>query len=227
MRYDLFMLEAAAPPPFPPPATVPPAAATREQWLLSAVDHLRPAFLAQGVSVPAAVHVSIGFPSTGALARRSRRIGECWPAEASCDGLHHLFLSPLLAEPLPILATLVHELVHAAVGLRARHGPPFRRLALALGLRGRMTETTAGPELATQLADLAARLGAFPHAGLLANPDRKKQTTRLQKVACPGCGYTVRVTARWIAAGLPTCPCGTAMRLNGLAGGNIAASATR
>ncbi|HEY6324210.1 MAG TPA: transcription elongation protein SprT [Thermoanaerobaculia bacterium] len=209
------MLVAAAPSPIPPPATV--LVPTREQWLQSAVDHLRPVFLAQGVAVPPAVHVSMGFPSTGALARRSRRIGECWPPEASRDGLHHLFLSPLLAEPLPVLAILVHELVHAAVGLRARHGPPFRRLALALGLRGRMTSTTAGPELAARLAELAAGLGAFPHAGLLANPARSKQTTRLRKVACPACGYTVRVTAKWIAAGLPICPCGNAMWLNGLA----------
>jgi hypothetical protein len=203
----------------PAPASTPtPATSTREQWLLAAVDHLRPAFCDHGVPLPAALHVSVGFPSTGALARRRRRIGECWAAEASRDGLYHLFLSPLLAEPLPVLATLVHELVHAAVGVRSRHGPPFRRLALDLGLRGPMRATTAGPELAARLAELAARLGTFPHAGLLADPGRRKQTTRLRKVACPSCGYTVRITAKWIAAGLPTCPCGGAMRLNGFAG---------
>jgi hypothetical protein len=204
----------------------PPAAATRERWLLSAVDHLRPAFQAQGLPLPAALHVSIGFPSTAALARRSRRIGECWSAETSRDGLYHLFLSPLLAEPLPVLATLVHELVHAAVGTRARHGPPFRRLALALGLQGPMRSTSAGPELAARLADLALRLGAFPHAGLLADPNRRKQTTRLRKVACPSCRYTVRITAVWIAAGLPTCPCGAVMRLNDPAGEAPAPAAT-
>ncbi len=201
-----------------PPLPSPPAAATREAWLHRAVNHLRPDFQSQGIPVPAAVQVSIGFPSVGALARRSRRIGECWPPEASRDGIYQVFVSPLLGEPLPVLEVLVHELVHTAVGTRAKHGPPFRRLALALGLRGRMTDTTAGPELAARLADLAARLGTFPHAGLVADPDRRKQTTRLHKVACPGCGYTARITAKWIAAGLPICPCGTAMRLNDLAG---------
>jgi hypothetical protein len=220
LLYDASMLEIGPPPSPTLPSTLlaPPAAATREAWLHRAVDHLRSDFLAQGIPLPVAVQVSIGFPSVGALARRTRRVGECWPAEASRDGVHQVFVSPLLAEPMPVLAVLVHELVHAAVGTRARHGPPFRRLALALGLRGPMRNTVAGSELAARLADLAAHLGAFPHAGLVADPGRRKQTTRLHKVACPGCGYTARITARWIAAGLPICPCGTAMRLNDLAG---------
>jgi hypothetical protein len=187
-----------------PPAS-PPSAATREDWLRAAVAQLRPAFLAQARPVPA-VQVSIGFPSVGALARRRRRIGECWPPQASRDGLHHLFLSPLIAEPVEILATLVHELVHVAVGTPAGHGPLFRRLALALGLEGRMRETVAGPDLRLRLAGLAAALGAFPHAGLLADPGRRKQGTRLLKIACPACGYTARTTAKWAALGLPVCP---------------------
>jgi hypothetical protein len=180
--------------------------------LHQAVHHLRPDFARLGAPVPAALHVSIGFPSTRAL---RRRIGECWPPEASRDGIPHLFVSPLLGDALPVLATLVHELVHAAVGTRARHGAPFRRLAVALGLAGRMTATVAGPALEAQLRDLAARLGPFPHAGLVAGAaGRPKQSTRLLKLSCPACGYTIRATARWIAVGLPVCPCGDTLRLN-------------
>lgn len=37
---------------------------------------------------------------------------------------------------------------------------------------------------------------------------RKRQSTRLNKVSCPDCGYTARVTRKWIAAkGAPICPC--------------------
>lgn len=187
---------------------------TREHWLLAAVDELRPFFARHAAPIPAVLQVSIGFPSLGALRRRSPRIGECWPPEASLDGRHHLFLSPVLTKPLTILATLVHELVHTAVGTRVRHRAPFRRLALALGLRGRMTATMAGPALAAQLGELAARLGSFPHAGIVAGGNRVKQGTRLQKIICPACGYTARTTAKWIATGLPTCPCGASMRLN-------------
>jgi hypothetical protein len=180
---------------------------TREEWLRAAVDHLRPTFPAQGNPLPPALHVSVGFPSVGALARRTRRVGECWSPQASRDGLHQLFISPLLGEP---------ELVHAAVGTPARHGPRFRRAALALGLRGRMTATVAGPDLQARLEELSRLLGEFPHAGLLArDPDRKKQRTRLLKIVCPSCGYTARTTAKWIETGLPTCPCSTTMRLNG------------
>ena len=36
----------------------------------------------------------------------------------------------------------------------------------------------------------------------------KKQTTRLKKLKCSECGYTVRTTAKWIETlGAPLCPC--------------------
>lgn len=33
-----------------------------------------------------------------------------------------------------------------------------------------------------------------------------KGRTYLRKVACPECGYTIRVTGKWVARGLPDCP---------------------
>lgn len=36
-------------------------------------------------------------------------------------------------------------------------------------------------------------------------------TTRMRKVECVCCGYTVRVSRRWMAVGLPVCPCGERM----------------
>lgn len=44
-------------------------------------------------------------------------------------------------------------------------------------------------------------------------PVPKKQSTRMLKVICPGCGYTVRTTQKWIDIGLPTCPCGEEMEV--------------
>lgn len=35
---------------------------------------------------------------------------------------------------------------------------------------------------------------------------KKKQTTRLKKAECSQCGYTVRVTQRWLEVGPPHCP---------------------
>jgi hypothetical protein len=188
-------------------------ASTREEWLRNAVDLLRPTFRAQAAPIPEQLHVSVGFPSVGGR-RRNPRIGECWSPRVSADGRAHLFISPVLGDPIEVLSTLVHELVHAAVGTEARHGPRFRRAALALGLRGKMTATVAGPELRARLEMLVRELGAFPHASLLATAQHKVQRTRLLKVECPSCGYTARITAKWIAVGLPTCPCDTRMRFN-------------
>jgi len=36
-----------------------------------------------------------------------------------------------------------------------------------------------------------------------------KQTTRLVKCVCPDCGYTIRVTRKWLDTGLPYCACQT------------------
>jgi hypothetical protein len=33
----------------------------------------------------------------------------------------------------------------------------------------------------------------------------------MRKVACPDCGYTVRMARSWMERGLPVCPCGQAM----------------
>jgi hypothetical protein len=41
-----------------------------------------------------------------------------------------------------------------------------------------------------------------------ANGDKKPQGTRLLKAECGECGYTVRVTKKWLEAkGAPICPC--------------------
>lgn len=42
-------------------------------------------------------------------------------------------------------------------------------------------------------------------------PSGSAATTRMRKVACPVCGYTVRMARKWIAVGMPTCPCGATM----------------
>lgn len=34
---------------------------------------------------------------------------------------------------------------------------------------------------------------------------KKKQGTRLLKTYCEKCGYTVRVTSKWLATGMPRC----------------------
>jgi hypothetical protein len=186
---------------------------TREEWLLAMTEELRPLFAAAAAPLPEKLRVSCGWPSNRGLASpgsTSRTIGQCWPTDFSADGTPEVFVSPYVADAVDVAAVLVHELIHVFDNCRNGHKAPFRRIALAVGLAGRMTATHAGPELAAHLNALCSKVGPYPHASL----DRsqvKKQGTRMLKVECPDCGYTVRTTAKWIEEGLPTCPCGTEM----------------
>ncbi len=186
-----------------------PIEVTREAWLMALAAKLRPTFEAVGAPVPGEVRLSCGWPSKGATASRNRRIGECWSAQCSADGTREVFISPTLADSVEVGAVLVHELVHAAgyVG----HGADFAKVARALGLTGRMTATVAGERLNAELAVITSELGPYPHATLTPGEDERKQSTRLLKVECAECGYTIRVTAKWLEVGFPTCPCGTVM----------------
>jgi hypothetical protein len=180
---------------------------TRETYLQAATTHLAPLFEAQGYPLPP-VRASVGIPA-GGKGGKLKRIGECWDKRASGDNTTEIFICPSQSEPVQVLAILLHELIHAAVGLECGHKGAFKRVALALGLTGKMTATTPGPELAAELAALAGTLGAYPHAALnTALSGRKKQGTRMIKLECQDCGWSCRTAQKNVDAGLPTCHCG-------------------
>ena len=181
---------------------------TREAWLLAGVSLLHARFTEAGYGVPDNVRVTCGWPSKGALARKHQRIGECWADSMSKGKVFEVFISPTLAEPVKVLDVLTHELVHATVGLKAKHGKLFKRCALAVGLEGKMRWTNAGAELVKALTGYANTLGHYPHDELEhMTTGERKQGTRLIKAECGVCGYTVRVTRKWLdLAGAPLCP---------------------
>jgi hypothetical protein len=188
------------------------ATVIREDWLQQMIDLLRSDFDGIGAPLPEKIRVSCGFPSKSALANKARRIGECWGVESSEDKSFQVFVSPLLKESVEVTATLVHELVHTAVGIECKHRGKFPKVAKAIGLEGKMTATTAGDALKVRLRVLIDDLGEYPHARLVASNRPKTQTTRMLKVACKECGCVVRMTRKWLDdAGLPTCGCGGAM----------------
>lgn len=182
---------------------------TREQWLLGAVELMTPTFAQHGYKVPK-VRVACGWPSSRALSAKKRVLGECWAAQAATDKVSQIFISPYLNDvsaPCGVLATLVHEVVHAVVGNEEKHNKVFGKCARALGLEGKLTATNAGEALVAQCKIWAAKLGEYPHAKLdMLKSPRKKQTTRLVKAECE-CGYNVRVTRKWLEEiGAPICP---------------------
>ena len=187
----------------------------RETWLLEACKAIVPLLKAAGGGETPKFRVSVGWPlgKRGGSKPDSHTIGQCFCSTRSKDGTHEIFISPALDSPAEVLATLVHELVHAFVGIKAKHGREFKVVAVKAGLTGKMTATVAGEELKGKLAALAKELGEYPHAALKGGGDslKKTQSTRMLKVVCPDCEYAVRTTAKWLGIGVPTCPCGTEM----------------
>lgn len=184
---------------------------TREQWLNEAVTQIAlEVFAPHDIDVPK-IRVSVGWPSRGGTGTTKRVIGQCWKGMVAKDGVHQIFISPVLDDLMQILETLVHEMVHAIDDCESGHKGAFAKMARKVGLEGKMTATHAGGSLALNLAIIAEQLGDFDHSGLVPNPAEKKQSTRMLKLEAACCGYIVRTTQKWIDQGLPSCPCGTVM----------------
>ncbi|MGQ0628134.1 MAG: hypothetical protein ACT4PL_08555 [Phycisphaerales bacterium] len=206
---------------------------TREAWLVSAVDTLRPAFNWVGLFIPEKLGVSCGWPVRGAGSLARPALAECWSKQLSADQTFEIFISPAIDEPERVLVVLAHELIHASVGLDCEHRGMFRDAATALGFVTPMSRAVPGPELKERLHALSSEIGPYPHQRILTRlhdqlvekdidgdsddgagrlhlttSGRTRQNTRMVKIVCPCCGYLARTTRRWISVGLPTCPCG-------------------
>jgi hypothetical protein len=183
----------------------------REAWLKAVIRRLAPMFREWGHPIPFNIRVTCGFPSTRPLSgQRNQRIGECWYAEASQDNHVEIMISPVLADPMRVAGVLAHELIHAACGPAVGHKGPFKKLAKKLGLEGKMTATTEGEAFKQLAQPILDDIGPYPHGVLNArkrSSGPKKQTTRMLKAECSDCGYTVRLTQKWVdEAGNPHCP---------------------
>jgi hypothetical protein len=176
---------------------------TREEWLIELVEKLRPMYEDAGLTIPA-VRVSCSWPSKSIR----KRLGECWHSTASADGSRQIFITPILVIGQDIAAIMCHELLHACLPDNVGHKAPFKQGMKKIGLEGKATATHANHELAERLNTICIALGEYPHAALHPNDQAKKQGTRMLKLLCLECGYTIRTTAKWLEQGLPTCVCG-------------------
>lgn len=188
---------------------------TREAWLNAAVDKLKDGiFEPKKFDVPE-VRVSVGWP--GGRGPKANIIGQCWPGESATDKVGQIFISPVLVEPVAVLETLVHEVVHAINHANGEtgHRGPFRRIAEVLGLEGKMTATHAGEELAEKLEEIGNQLGEYPHAGIIPTERPKVQKTYMLKLVSPEePDYFVRMTqGKLDEYGAPRDPWGNEMEL--------------
>lgn len=190
----------------------------REHWLNEAIQLLHPKFTEQKLPLPQ-VHVSIGFPSRRATSLKNMTIGQCFPMHSSKDGAHQIFIHPILGDTVLALATLQHEYLHASLELLDPeykgnpHQGKFAAMYKKIGLEGKPTHTRASPELvAWYQKHVIKYIGEIPHPTLTVMDLQKvkKKGCRQLKAQCPDpdCGYTIRITRKWIEFGMPVCPCG-------------------
>jgi hypothetical protein len=174
---------------------------------------MAPLFESAGHKMPDNIRVTCGWPSSGGLGTSKRTVGQCWSTTCSEDGSSQIFISPFLADSATcdgVLACLVHEVIHAVVGVDKKHGKPFKDCMKKIGLEGKVTATIAGDRLLGDFGCWMKTLGDYPHARLDKDhedsPD-KKQSTRMIKCECEQCGYTARTTRKWLdEVGSPWCP---------------------
>ena len=175
-------------------------ALNREAYLNYITDtYARPHFASKGYTIPENVRMSCSLTST------KKAIGECWSNLASGDNHYEIFIAPKIADSVMAIDILIHELVHATVGIKAGHKAPFKKCANAVGLIGQMRSAGASPELKAIIQSWVDEAGQYPHAPLTQS-GAKKQTTRQIKCVCSHCGYQVYTSKKWIEIAKPVCP---------------------
>ena len=199
---------------------------TRETWLMSLVEAMRPEFTKRGYPLPAKIRASIAFTSKG---WRGKRRGECWSADMSADSTVEIMVCLRERDPVRILNILTHELCHAAQGVLAMergkpklaggHGRIWTEVSKAMDIDvGKGTHALGDPNgawgaWAKPLLELA---GPMPHSALAEFVAKeKKQTTRMLKFEHDGCSFSDdgkpivwRMSAKHISGQVQVrCPC--------------------
>lgn len=179
---------------------------TREEWLKRAVRTLRPV-----VERKAGIKMRARWQVSMSLTARKNAIGLCCYEEGSASGKTvNILICPTLGDPVEVLSTLVHEMIHASLPYGVHHGAKFKRACDCIGLVGKPTEANAGPVLRSELARVAAFLGPFPHDAMKLFSNRGGGTKGgYWPVYCSpvDARYRVQVSQRALDEfGPPTCP---------------------
>lgn len=180
-----------------------PIHATREAWLQAAIKLLSPKVIQHG-ELPKRLEVLISWPKGYGKNVIGQHFPEAWTQNQS----NYITISPTLLDVDLVLATLLHELIHA-INVDKAHGPAFKKVALAVGLEGKMRATVASAGLKKELAVMAKQLGAYPHVRMV---DLKKPKTAATKnmvrfKSPVDAKYTAWVTpVQYALHGAPLCP---------------------
>lgn len=171
----------------------------REEWLTKAM-HLviEKVFAPHNLRFPPIVKVCPA-PLRWNVEKQAGVLGMCVYPDQAQDGCVHMFINTILGsdDSIRILATLVHELVHAhcmGEGHECKHGFPFSKIIRDVGLAGKPTHTFAeeGSELYATLSAIAVELGEYPHKPLLPKATKKRTSEVLSWVSETDPEYEVK-----------------------------------
>lgn len=193
-----------------PPLIIKPATVVnREQWLTLVA--VKAEVLFKGFRL-AKYRISCSWPCRNALGRKERRIGECHALESSVGGIHEIFISPLIDDPLEVAGVVCHEMAHVAAGIDAGHAGKFVKVCRHVGLtKNKPTQAMPGPDLSDRLQAVIGQVGSYPHSKMIPTVKEAKPSTSV-RLKCEQCGCTVVMTLKWlIEAGHPVCGCGGQM----------------
>jgi hypothetical protein len=130
----------------------------RRMWLAQALLPLRGMCMVAGLELPVRIRVTTG-PTIVSDGRPA--LGQCSSSASNPDGLPRITINDALSEPVKVLTTLLHELIHAADDCQSGHGAWFESWARKLGLVGTPI-TVPTPSLLIQLRGFAEHLGPYP-----------------------------------------------------------------
>ena len=164
---------------------------TREDWLNKA------ALLIRAELIDTRTALSTDRPIRISLSpMASKNLGACYPSSRSpVDHANEITITMHSNDSVLILSTLAHGLIHAYDDCVNKHGPVFRAAAIAIGLEGKMTATTAGAELTATLSEYVELLGEIPHFALTHIPKDKGRNGN--KLVCHDCDFKANTSAKW------------------------------
>lgn len=178
---------------------------TREEWLTVAANEIYKHLfgIEESEDMISKWRFSSGFPigSRGS----STILGQCLAPSQSSSGCTEIYISPTISDSEKVLEVLHHEMVHAHVGVEHKHDRQFKTWMRLSGLRGTPKATRPAFRSTEQYKKIIAEYGEYPHSSVKL-PERGSVGSPMKKACCPKCGYTIRVTEKWLAIGLPYCP---------------------
>ncbi len=179
---------------------------TREEWLQVASQLLRKKLEEHG-NLPDKLHILTSWPYG-----TKKAIGQCYSKSWTKDESTYIAISPKLNNDdiIELLGVLIHELIHAMVGVEKNHGKAFKKVAIKVGLQGSMRATEVGDVLRKDLEGFALKLGTYPHQEMQPPPapERKPAKKQIIKFVSPTePSYSCWVTPAQAAIyGPPICP---------------------